>query len=59
MANASLPNVIPAAAVGAFYAGRKFGCDDEKMKFGMGGVGLTAILGGASYGAGYLAGRMS
>lgn len=51
--------VTPAIAVSAFYSGSKIGCSDEKTAFGLTGVGITAILGGASYGAGYLAGRWS
>ena len=51
--------VIPAAVVGAMYTGRKFACDYEKMVFGLTATGIATALGAASYGAGYIAGRMS
>ena len=51
--------LIPAALMGAIYAGRKFGCDDEKMAAGLIATGTATILGAASYGIGYATGRIS
>jgi hypothetical protein len=51
--------LAPALAVGAFYAGRKFGCDDEKMAFGLTATGIATAIGAASYGAGYLIGKVN
>lgn len=51
--------LIPAALMGAIYAGRKLGYDDEKILSGTISTGIAAGLGAASYGIGYATGRMN